>query len=231
MINQKAPNFSAPALIDGQIVDNFSLDALLGEGLVMLFFYPKDFTYVCPTELLALEEQRPLFEARGVQIVGCSTDSVESHYAWVNTPISEGGIAGVRYPLLADYSKTIAANYGVLGGDWGYDEGDDTLFFEGEPIAYRATFLIDPRGVICYQSIHDLGLGRNIDELLRIVDMWKVTQEEGVVCPANWREGGRVMTPTFEGVRSYLKEKKSPGCSMGKCNASCGGCSKAGCKC
>lgn len=204
ILGTKAPTFQAPAVIAGeQIVDNFSLEQFLGKQTVVLFFYPKDFTFVCPTELLSFQQKLPQFIARNVAVVGCSTDTAESHLAWINMPRERGGIAGVTYPLIADNSKTISYNYGVLGGSWSYNENDQ-LVYTGLPIAYRGTFLIDKEGIIRYFAVNDLPLGRNIDEVLRIVDMWHHFLQFGEVCPANWMKGHRALEPTAKDVADYL---------------------------
>jgi len=204
MIGKKAPVFTATAVINGSdIVYDFSLTQFLGKKEVILFFYPKDFTFVCPTELIAFQNALNEFERRGVMVVACSTDTEETHVAWLNTPSNKGGIMGVTYPMIADVAKTIAANYGVLGGEWEYDP-DGALHFLGIPVAYRGTFLIDKQGIVRHQSINELSLGRNIHELLRIVDMWQHVQQFGEVCPVNWTHGQEGMQPTREGVASYL---------------------------
>jgi len=164
LVGKKAPSFSAKAVINGgEIVDNFSLDQFIGKKHVVFFFYPLDFTFVCPTELLAFQEKIKEFEERNVAVVGCSIDSEFSHWAWLNTDLDKGGIKGVKYPIVADLSKTIAENYGVLAGEWDYnDEGD--VSFEGAPVAYRGLFLIDKEGVVRHTVINDLALGRSIDD-------------------------------------------------------------------
>lgn len=204
LVGKKAPKFTAPAVVNGyEIIENFSLDQFKGKNEVVFFFYPKDFTFVCPTEILAFQEKMEEFEKRGVKVVGCSTDTAETHIAWLNTPKNQGGIEGVKYPMVADVPKTIASNFGVLAGDWDYNE-EGELTFEGAGVAYRGTFLIDKEGVVRHASINDLPLGRNIDETLRIVDAWHHVQEYGEVCPANWNEGADAMKATREGVAEYL---------------------------
>ena len=204
LVGKKAPIFDAPAVINGnEIVESFSLEQYLGKKEVMFFFYPKDFTYVCPTEILAFQEKLGEFEKRGVAVVGASTDTPEVHLAWLNTPKNKGGIEGVNYPLVADVAKTIAYNFGVLSGDWNYNE-ENELIFEGDGVAFRGTFYIDKEGVVRHETINDLPLGRNIDEMIRIVDAWHHVQEYGEVCPANWEEGKDAMKPDPEGVASYL---------------------------
>jgi peroxiredoxin (alkyl hydroperoxide reductase subunit C) len=203
LIGKKAPVFSAPAVVNGQIVENFSLDQYLGKQDVILFFYPMDFTFVCPTEIIAFQEQLAEFEKRNTAVVGVSVDSEFSHLAWVNLPRNKGGIEGVTYPLVADFAKTIATNFGVLAGDYTYnDEGE--MVFEGNPVAYRGTFLIDRAGVVRHCVINDLPLGRSIDEALRIVDALQFNEQYGEVCPANWSQGKEGMSATHEGVSSYL---------------------------
>lgn len=204
LVGKKAPVFSAPAVINGEeIVEGFSLADYIGKKEVMFFFYPKDFTFVCPTEILAFQEKLAEFEKRGVQVIGCSTDTEETHLAWLSTAKDNGGIEGVTYPLVADTAKTISSNFGVLAGDWDYSENGD-LSFVGAPIAYRGTFLIDKEGMVRHETINDLPLGRNIDEMIRVVDAWQHVQEHGEVCPANWEEGKDAMNATKEGVATYL---------------------------
>lgn len=195
---------SAPAVINGEeIVEQFSLDQYLGKKDVVLFFYPKDFTFVCPTEIHAFQEKLEEFEKRGVAVVGCSCDTEESHLAWLNVPKDQGGIQGVTYPILADPSKTIAHNFGVLAGDWNYDE-DGYLIFEGNPVAFRGTFLIDKEGVVRQETVNDLPLGRSVSETLRLVDALRHVEKFGEVCPANWEEGKEAMQATRDGVADYL---------------------------
>lgn len=206
MIGTKAYKFTAPAILDGTKIDqNFSLDQYLGKKEVIFFFYPKDFTFVCPTELLAFQARIAEFEKRNVAVVGCSTDTEETHLAWLNTAILNGGISGVKYPLVADTSKIIAANYKVLGGNWVVGENEE-LTFEGLPIAYRGLFLIDKGGIIRHQCVNDLPMGRSIEEVLRVVDMWQYISKYGEVCPANWKSGDLAMKPSPDGVREYMKE-------------------------
>ncbi|OHX66162.1 peroxiredoxin [Flammeovirga pacifica] len=207
IVNKKAPLFTSGAVINGEeIVEDFSLDQFIGKKEVVLFFYPKDFTFVCPTEILAFQEKLPEFEKRGVQVIGVSTDTEETHLAWLMTPKAEGGIEGVTYPLVADTAKTIAMNYGVLGGEYTYDEDTMQWAFEGAPIALRGTFLIDKAGNIRHSVVNDFPLGRNIEDTLRMVDALQFTEKHGEVCPANWEEGKDSMKPTKEGVADYLKK-------------------------
>ncbi|WP_194776434.1 peroxiredoxin [Pararhodonellum marinum] len=204
LVGKKAPNFSTAAVLDGEeIVENFSLEQYIGHKDVVFFFYPKDFTFVCPTEILAFQEKLEEFEKRGVAVVGASCDTEESHLAWLATPKAHGGIEGVTYPLVADAAKTIAHNYGVLAGEWNYNDAGE-LTFEGAPVAYRGTFLIDKNGVVRQETINDLPLGRNIDEMIRLVDALHHVEQFGEVCPANWEEGKEAMSATKEGVSAYL---------------------------
>lgn len=207
LVGKKAPLFNAPAVVDGEeIVENFSLEQYIGNKDVIFFFYPKDFTFVCPTEILAFQEKLEEFEKRGVAVIGASCDTEESHLAWLNTPKEEGGIQGVTYPIVADPVKTIAQNFGVLAGDWNYNE-EGQLTYDGLPVAYRATFLIDKEGTIRHETVNDLPLGRNIDEMLRLIDALRHVEKFGEVCPANWEEGKEAMSATREGVAAYLSNK------------------------
>ncbi len=204
LVGKKAPSFKAGAVINSEeIVENFSLEQYIGKKEVMFFFYPKDFTFVCPTEILAYQEKLGEFEKRGVAVVGCSTDTEETHLAWLMTGKDQGGIEGVTYPLVADASKTIASNFGVLAGDWDYNE-EGQMVFLGAPVAFRGTFFIDREGIVRHETINDLPLGRNIDEMIRVVDAWQHVQKYGEVCPANWSEGQDAMTATRAGVSQYL---------------------------
>ena len=204
LVGKKAPLFNAPAVVNGdEIVETFSLEQYIGKSDVIFFFYPKDFTFVCPTEILAFQTKLEEFKKRGVEVVGCSCDTEESHLAWLNLPKDQGGIAGVTYPIVADSSKTIANNFGVLAGDWNYND-DNELVFEGIPVAYRGSFLIDKEGTVRHETINDLPLGRNIDEMIRLVDALHHVEKFGEVCPANWEEGKEAMQATKEGVSGYL---------------------------
>jgi peroxiredoxin (alkyl hydroperoxide reductase subunit C) len=204
LIGKKAPAFSADAVVNGgEFVENFSLEQYVGKNEVIFFFYPLDFTFVCPTELVAFQEKLGEFEKRGVKVVGCSVDSKFSHWAWLNTEKNDGGIKGVKYPLVSDLSKTIAENYGVLAGEYDFNEEGQAVF-NGAPVAYRGTFLIDKEGKIRHSVINDLPLGRSIDEALRMVDALQYFEANGEVCPANWKEGDDAMTASSEGVAEYL---------------------------
>jgi peroxiredoxin 2/4 len=207
LVLKKAPLFSAPAVINGdEIVENFSLEQFIGKQEVVFFFYPKDFTFVCPTEILAFQDKLDAFRKRNVAVVGCSTDTEETHLAWLSVPQAKGGIEGVTYPLVADSAKTIASNFGVLGGEYVYNEAGE-LVFEGAPIALRGTFLIDKQGVVRHCVINDFPLGRNIDDTLRMVDALQYVEKHGEVCPANWDEGKEAMKATKDGVSEYLSKR------------------------
>ncbi len=205
LIGKKAPTFTADAIIDGGKDAVIKLSDYLGKEEIVLFFYPKDFTYVCPTELYAFQERLSDFESRGVKVFGISTDTAETHWAWLNTPKNNGGIQGITYPLIADVDKTISMKYGVLGGDFFYNDKDE-LAFEGDAIAFRGTFFIDKEGIVRHQYVNFFPLGRNIDDTLRIVDAWQHFQEFGEVCPANWSKGDDAMKDNHESVADYLSK-------------------------
>jgi len=204
LVGKKAPSFKASAVVNGtDIVEGFSLDQYLGKKHVVLFFYPKDFTFVCPTELWAFQEKLAEFEKRDTVLVACSTDTEQSHWGWLQLEKKQGGIKGITYPVVADTNKTISANYDVLNGEYFYDENNQ-MQATGELIAYRGLFLIDKEGVVQHQLVNNLPLGRNVDEALRMVDALKFTEEFGEVCPANWVVGKEGLKDTHEGVASYL---------------------------
>lgn len=188
IVGKIAPNFKTKAVVEGQIVD-LSLSDYRGK-YVLFFFYPLDFTFVCPTELDAFQERLSDFESRNCQIIGCSVDSCYSHLAWLNVPRQKGGIPDVTYPLVSDLKKTIARDYDVL--------------MEEEGIAYRGLFLIDQQGIVRHQIVNDLPLGRSVDEALRILDALIYFQENGEVCPANWQKGKKTFKPSNEGLEKYF---------------------------
>jgi peroxiredoxin (alkyl hydroperoxide reductase subunit C) len=185
-VTQPAPDFKAQALVNGEFKE-VTLSQFKGQKVV-LFFYPLDFTFVCPTEILAFSDAIKEFEARKTQVLGVSVDSHFSHWAWANTERANGGIKGVSFPLVSDLSKSIAADYNVLlpGG-----------------IALRGLFLIDEQGVLRHITVNDLPLGRNVEEVLRVVDALDFHTQNGEVCPANWKKGDKAMKPTQEGLREY----------------------------
>ena len=179
LVTKKAPDFTATAVLgNNEIVENFNLYENFGEKGTVLFFYPLDFTFVCPSEIIAFDHRLDEFTSRGINVIGCSVDSHFTHLAWKNTPVNEGGIGQVRYPLVADLTKQIASDYDVL-----LDGG----------VALRGSFLIDADGTIRHAVINDLPLGRNIDEMLRMVDTMIYTNEFGEVCPAGWRPGKKTL--------------------------------------
>jgi len=207
LVGKAAPLFNAKALINGEeIVDDFSLEQFLGKKHVLLFFYPKDFTFVCPTELHAFQEKLAEFEKRNVALVACSTDTEQSHWGWLQVPKEHGGIKGITYPIIADTTKTISLNYGILEGDYDYNE-DGELIATGPMIAFRAVFLIDKEGVVQHQLVNSDALGRSVDEALRVVDALQYSEEHGQVCPANWKKGDTAMNATHDGVANYLATK------------------------
>jgi peroxiredoxin (alkyl hydroperoxide reductase subunit C) len=192
LIGKNAPDFTAPAVLPDNTIDpEFKLSSLQGK-YVVLFFYPLDFTFVCPTEIIAFDKKLAEFKELGAEVVGVSVDSQFTHLAWKNTPVDQGGIGNVQYPLVADLTKHIAREYGVLFKDAG--------------VAFRGTFLIDQEGVVKHAVVNDLPLGRNIDEALRMVKALQHLEQHGEVCPANWDEGEDAMQPTAEGVASYLSK-------------------------
>lgn len=204
LVGKKAPVFRAKAVVNGKdIVSDFSLDQFIGKKYVIFFFYPKDFTFVCPTELHAFQEKLKEFEARNTAVVACSTDTEQSHWGWLQLDKKDGGIKGVTYPVVADTNKTISFNYGVLNGTFDVSE-DGEMIASSEMIAYRGLFLIDKNGLVRHQLINDLPLGRNVDEAIRMVDALQFNEENGEVCPANWVKGKTGLTATHEGIAEYL---------------------------
>jgi len=205
LVGQVAPDFSVKAVVNGgEIVEDYTLSQFKGEKYVVLFFYPKDFTFVCPTELHAFQEKLGAFEERGVQLLGCSTDTEFSHWAWLQSPKNKGGIQGVTYPLVADTNKTISLSYDVLAGTYEEDYEGETLSVKGELVAYRGLFLIDKDGVVQHQTVNNMPLGRNVDEVLRMIDALQHVEEHGEVCPANWAKGKDAMEATHDSTSSYL---------------------------
>jgi peroxiredoxin (alkyl hydroperoxide reductase subunit C) len=203
LVGKKAPQFDSPAVINGEeIVENFTLSQYEGQ-YVILFFYPKDFTFVCPTELHAFQSKLNEFEERGCKVIACSTDTEESHWGWLQMKKDDGGIQGITYPIIADTTKTISMNYGVLAGDYTYNENDE-IEATGPMVAYRGLFLIDKSGTVRHQLVNDLPLGRNVNEALRILDALIHLETHGEVCPANWEKGKTAMNATHEGVADYL---------------------------
>jgi len=188
-VTQQAPDFTAQAVMPDNSMEEVTLSSFRGK-YVLLFFYPLDFTFVCPSEILAFNRASEVFRHKNCEIIGVSVDSQFTHAAWRNTPVNQGGIGQIQFPLVADLTKSIAKEYGVL--------------LEEQGIALRGLFLIDKEGVLRHQLVNDLPLGRSVDEALRLLEALQFTEEHGEVCPANWRPGEEAMKPTAEGVASYL---------------------------
>ena len=183
---------------------NILNEAINNKKKVLLFWYPKDFTFVCPTELHAFQEALEEFEKRNVKVIGASCDTAEVHFAWLNTPKNQGGIQGVTYPLLADSNRNLATVLDILDTNEVFDEDYDNYLIEGDNVTYRATYLIDENGKIFHESINDMPLGRNVSEFLRLIDAYAHVQQYGEVCPANWQEGKDAMNANRDGVANYL---------------------------
>ena len=194
LVGKRAPSFKSKAIVAGEIVEDFSLDRYLGKKHVVFYFYPVDFSLICPTELLAFQQILPEFEKRNAAVVACSTDSHLTHRAWLRTPRAQGGIQGVTYPLVADATKTIAANFDVLAGHYEYNEQGE-MTFVGAPTANRGLFLIDRDGIVRHQTVNDGPLGRSTTEALRMVDALQHYENHGAMCPANWQDGEAGLTP------------------------------------
>lgn len=204
LVGRKAPSFRAPAVINGgEMVENFSLDQFVGKKYVLFFFYPADFTFVCPTEIVAFQAKLSEFEKRNTIVVGCSVDSQFSHWKWLQTDRKDGGIKGVTFPLVVDQSKTISKAYDVLAGSYDTTE-DGELVFVGTPMSYRGLFLIDMNGMVQHQVVNNFPLGRSVTEALRMVDALQFTEKHGEVCPVDWHNGQEALRPTQEGVAAYL---------------------------
>jgi len=189
LVGKKAPEIRAKAVIKNKIIDDFSLSHFRGKYTI-LFFYPLDFTFVCPTELHAFQDKLEEFEKRNAQLIGCSVDSCFSHVAWLSQPKIKGGILGVSYPIISDLNKTIARDFEVLNED--------------EGIAYRGLFLMDKEGIVRHQLINDFPLGRSVDEVVRLLDALIFHEKHGEVCPANWKSGEKSMKPNNEGLTEYF---------------------------
>ncbi|MEO1750777.1 peroxiredoxin [Thiofaba sp. EF100] len=196
LVGRQAPNFTAAAVLgNGQIVEDFRLDSAIRGKYAVIFFYPLDFTFVCPSELIAFDHRIEEFKKRNVEVIGISIDSHFTHNAWRNTPVEKGGIGPVRYTLVADMNHAICKAYDVETPDGN--------------VAFRGTFLIDKSGIVRHQVVNDLPLGRNIDETLRMVDALQFTEQHGEVCPAGWKEGDKGMKANPQGVAEYLASEAS----------------------
>ena len=192
IVTNKAIDFTATAVLgNNQIVEDFNLYKNIGEKGAVVFFYPKDFTFVCPSEIIAFDKRYDEFKARGIEVIGISTDNEFSHLAWKNTPVNQGGIGQVKFPLVSDITKDISRNFDVLFGN---------------AVALRGSFLLDKDGTIRHAVVNDFPLGRNIDEMIRMVDTMLFTNEHGEVCPAGWNKGDKAMKADPKGVAEYLSE-------------------------
>ena len=193
LVGRNAPDFTADAVVNGTEFKSVSLSDFKGKKYVVLFFYPLDFTFVCPTELHAFQDKLAEFNSLNTEVIGVSVDSKFSHLAWLNTPKSQGGIQGVNYTVVSDLNKQITKDYDVE--------------VEGAGIAYRGLFLIDKKGVVQHQVVNNLPLGRNVDEAVRMVQALQFFENNGEVCPANWNEGSKGMKPTSAGLKDFFNEK------------------------
>ena len=206
LVGKKAPKFSATTVINGgEIVNDFSLDQFLGKKDVVFFFYPADFTFVCPTELHAFQSAMEEFKKRNTVVIGASCDTPEVHFAWLNTPKDNGGIEGVTYPILADSNRNLASTLGILDiTNEQYNEETGVVSVDGDNVTYRATYLIDEEGTVFHEGINHMPVGRNVNEFLRLIDAYSHVQNHGEVCPANWEEGKDAMKPNAKGTADYL---------------------------
>lgn len=206
-VGKKFPNIAVNAM--NEMGDTFKLNVLeeakKNNKKVLLFWYPKDFTFVCPTELHAFQAALSEFEKKDTIVIGASCDTAEVHFAWLNTEKDNGGIEGVTYPLLADSNRNLANILGILDlSNETFDEETNTYLYEGDNVTYRATYLIDEEGTVFHESINHMPLGRNVNEYLRLIDAYAHVQKNGEVCPANWEEGKTAMTADRKGVADYL---------------------------
>jgi alkyl hydroperoxide reductase subunit AhpC len=206
-VGKKFPNISTTAI--DHMGDNFELNvfekAVNEKKKVLLFWYPKDFTFVCPTELHAFQEAKAEFEKRNTILVGASCDTAEVHFAWLNTPKNSGGIEGVEYSLIADANRNLSSVLDILDGEY-IEENNGTYIIKGDNVSYRATYLIDEEGTVVHESINHMPIGRNVHEYLRIIDAYSHVQTHGEVCPANWEKGKEAMNATRDGVAGYLSK-------------------------
>lgn len=207
LVGKKFPNISVDAI--SEMGDNLKIniyeEAVNNNKKVLLFWYPKDFTFVCPTELHAFQSALSEFEKRNTIVIGASCDTNEVHFAWLNTPKDKGGIEGVTYPILADTNRNLATILDILDIESSeYNDETDSVILTGSNVTFRATYLIDETGKIFHESVNDMPLGRNVNEYIRLIDAYTHVQTKGEVCPANWEEGKEAMTADREGVASYL---------------------------
>jgi peroxiredoxin 2/4 len=206
-VGKKFPNLSVNAM--NEMGDTFKINILeevqKNNKKVLLFWYPKDFTFVCPTELHAFQDALADFEKRNTMVIGASCDTAEVHFAWLNTPKDNGGIEGVTYPLVADSNRNLSAVLDILDAtEQQYDENSGVVLLEGDNVTYRATYLIDEEGTVFHEGINHMPLGRNVQEFIRLIDAYAHVQKNGEVCPANWEEGKEAMSANRDGVANYL---------------------------
>ncbi|MCS4237859.1 peroxiredoxin [Myroides odoratus] len=209
LVGKKFPNITVDAI--SEMGDNLRInlfeEATKNNKKVLLFWYPKDFTFVCPTELHAFQEALPEFEKRNTMVIGASCDTNEVHFAWLNTAKDNGGIEGVTYPIIADTQRNLSSVLGILDVESEvYNEELDSVQIEGSNVTYRATYLIDETGKIFHESVNDMPLGRNVNEYVRLIDAYTHVQTHGEVCPANWEEGKDAMNADRKGVADYLSK-------------------------
>ena len=209
LVGKKFPSIAVDAI--SEMGDNLKInifeEAVNNNKKVLLFWYPKDFTFVCPTELHAFQAALPEFNKRNTIVIGASCDTNEVHFAWLNTAKDNGGIEGVTYPILADTNRNLANILGILDIEsTSYSEETDSVIIEGSNVTYRATYLIDETGKIFHESVNDMSLGRNVNEYLRLVDAYTHVQQKGEVCPANWEEGKEAMSADRVSTAAYLSQ-------------------------
>jgi len=206
IVGQQFPDLTVNAM--NEMGDTFTINVLeeakKNNKKAVLFWYPKDFTYVCPTELHAFQAALPEFEKRNTIVIGASCDTAEVHFAWLNTSKDNGGIEGVTYPILADSNRNLSMRLGILDAEERFNEETGEITLEGDNVTYRATYLIDEEGVVFHEGVNHMPLGRNVDEFIRMIDAYTHVQKNGEVCPANWEEGKDAMKADREGVASYL---------------------------
>ncbi|MBX2829004.1 MAG: peroxiredoxin [Flavobacteriaceae bacterium] len=208
-VGKKFPNLTVDAISKSGVPQKVNIleMAQQEQKKILLFWYPKDFTFVCPTELHAFQEALAEFEKRNTLVVGASCDTPEVHFAWLNTPKNMGGIEGISYPIIADSNRNLSSQLGILDiTNERYDEETNTVLVEGDNVTYRATYLIDEDGTVFHESINHMPLGRNVQEFMRLIDAYTHVQQNGEVCPANWQEGATAMNADREGVAEYLSQ-------------------------
>lgn len=206
IVGRKFPDIQVDAM--NEMGETFKINVLeeatKNNKKVVLFWYPKDFTYVCPTELHAFQEKLAEFEKRNTIVIGASCDTAEVHFAWLTTPKNQGGIEGVTYPLIADSNRNLSTILDILDANPVFDEDAEDYILEGDNVSYRATYLIDEEGIVFHEGINHMPVGRNVDEYIRLIDAYSHVQKHGEVCPANWSEGKEAMTPDSKGTAAYL---------------------------